>query len=427
MLIKLAYGDDHLTCDVPDNWINGRCYRPHPLPDCADVRAELMSVLAGLTTGQTLREIGDEKADCVIAVEPDCPAILNEVLPALIEMIEDETTLDSSHITILIANRVLNPITPSQIPELIPAEIREHYRVVVHNPFSKEKVHSLGESSRKLPLSVNSIYHSAELKIILSSVRPDMLLGFTGARSVVLPGLSSKETLKALYGFNFVADRNARYGNFRDNPFHIAGVEATNAAGCNLALNAVIAPTGNVSRIFAGHFGQSQLMAMNFMREAMTVKVKEPMDVVVTSAGGAPGDNTMTQLINTLSAVSSVLKPEGTIVIAAKIGDGFGSAELARLFQIRGTVHEAVERLSGTRTFVPGQWLAQRLYALLQSHEVIIYNTHLDEDSLWGAGLTPAQDINQAVHEAMQSHGQKCKIVALPDGPFGIGEIVTPG
>jgi hypothetical protein len=44
---------------------------------------------------------------------------------------------------------------------------------------------------------------------------------------------------------------------------------------------------------------------------------------------------------------------------------------------------------------------------------------------LWGAGFTPATDINQAVHEAMQSHGQKCKIVALPEGPSGIGEIVT--
>ncbi len=84
MLIKLAYGDDHLTCDVPDNWINGRCYRPHPLPACADVRAELMSALASLPSGQTLREIGDEKADCVIAVEPDVPSILHDALPALI-------------------------------------------------------------------------------------------------------------------------------------------------------------------------------------------------------------------------------------------------------------------------------------------------------------------------------------------------------
>jgi nickel-dependent lactate racemase len=285
----------------------------------------------------------------------------------------------------------------------------------------------LGVSTKKVPITVNRLYKEADLKILLSGVRPDLLLGFTGGRSLVLPGLSGKETLRAIYHFNNVADRNTRYGAFRDNPFHMAGVEATNMAGSDLCINVTLTPAGEPAHIFAGHFGKSQLDAMNKLREGMIVRVKEPMDIVVTSGGGAPYDASLPQILNTLAAVESVLKPDGTIVIAAAMKDGFGPPPFSKLFEGNNTVHEALERLSSPRSFIPGQWLAQRFYSILQSHEVILFNKDLNEDMLWAAGLSPSNDITQAVHEAMQSHGQRCKIVALPDGPMGISEISPPG
>jgi hypothetical protein len=35
--------------------------------------------------------------------------------------------------------------------------------------------------------------------------------------------------------------------------------------------------------------------------------------------------------------------------------------------------------------------------------------------------------MNDAVHGAMEGHGQRCKIVALPEGPMGIGEVAAAG
>jgi nickel-dependent lactate racemase len=422
MLIRLAYGNESVPIDVPDNWINGRCYRPHAPAPCADVRAELMATISGLNAEQSISAISEGKGTCVVVVDPESPVIMREVLPALIELIEDESALSSSDIHILVANRSIKPLRPADLTRLIPSEITNHYAVTLHDPRDTDNMVLLGDSSRQVPITVNRIYREAEFKVILGGVRPDMLTGFTGGRAVIMPGIAGELTLQRMYDVQHVTDRNARYGSFRDNPFHMTGVEATNMAGCDLAVNVTLTQGGDVLRIFAGHFGQSHLLAMNSLRESMSVKVKEPMDIVVTSAGGHPWDNGFAGLVTTLCAVEPVLKPEGTIVVAARLANLQDASGLDRYFLNNNTAAEAMERLTNGDG-APGRWIAQRFYSILQTHEVIIYNRDVGEDLLWSTGLTPSADMTQAVHEAMQSHGQRCKIVALPDGPLGIGEI----
>jgi hypothetical protein len=37
--------------------------------------------------------------------------------------------------------------------------------------------------------------------------------------------------------------------------------------------------------------------------------------------------------------------------------------------------------------------------------------------------MTPTNDIQDAIEVAMQGHGQRCKICALPDGPFSLAVV----
>ncbi len=417
MHINLAYGTEQVPIDVPDNWINGRCYRPHPMTPCADGRGELMAAFAE-DDAPALENICVGKKTCAIAVDSESPHVVQELLPALIELIEDACDLTAADFTIVLTNRYWNPIQAAAIEQIVDANTRAHYRIVLHDPHDTANLDDLGLSSKGIPITVNRAYSSAEFKVILGGVRPDLILGFTGGRALIMPGLSGEVTLRAMYDFPHVADRNSRSGNFRDNPFHMTGVEATNLAGCDLAVSATTDGLGRITGVHVGHFGKSHLAAMNKLLEAMRIKVKEPMDIVVTSGGGSPLDSTLSGIVAALSSAESVLKPDGTIVIAAALDGGFEG-----LIRKNQSIKESLESLSRGDGFRPGQWIIQRLHRILQDHEVILFNRTVDEDDIWAAGLTPSRDMNEAILGAMQSHGQRCKIVALPDGPMALAEI----
>lgn len=421
MHIKLAYGGDQVPIDVPDNWINGRCYRPHPMTACADVRAELMAALSELPEELSLGHVLEGKKGCLIAADGDNPVVLRELLPALIEMIEDESSLVASSMTILVANSLMEPLEKRDLQKHIDADTLKHCTVVLHDDASV--VAPLGEASKGVKLTVNHLYKNAPAKIVLGGVRPDLIHGFTGGRAVLMPGLAGAVTLKGMYRASFANDRHSRYGNFLNNPFHITGVESANKAGCDLMINASITPEDEIQQVFAGHFLQSHMNAMTAVREGMSLKVKEPMDIVVTSGGGSPYDSTLMKIVATLDAVESVLKPDGTIVIAAALEEGIGPEDFERLVLNDMSVKEKLEALESKPHLSAAELCAHRFFRILQKHEVILFNTTIDEDQLWSAGLTPSRDINEAVLGAMESHGQRCKIVALPDGPRGIGEV----
>jgi nickel-dependent lactate racemase len=425
MFVRLACGTDTVPVDVPDNWINGRNYRAKPIEPCLDVRAELMAVLSTLPTG--LSTLADGKRHCVIAVDPSHPQVIGELLPALIEMIEDETSLQKDQLTILVANTLDHPYRNADLRKLMDDGTRKSYRVVLHNPLAPEAATSLGPSSRGIPMTVNKVYLQADLRIILGAVAPDLLLGFSGGRSVLSPGLSSIDTLRLLYHPSVVGYPTVRYGNFRDNPIHVHAMETVQKAGCDLCISAVMCPEGAVSRLFAGHFGQSHFQAMTAIREAMTVTVKEPMDIVVTSGGGAPRDNTLHSIVPALAAVAPVLKPDGTIVIAGDLGGGLGPDYFAQAMRAADSLDELVRILSrDDHKLVPCQWTAQILHSILKSHEVILFSKTMAEEDVWKLGLTPARDMNDAILGAMESHGQRCKIAALPDGPDCLGSVLAP-
>ncbi len=425
MHIRLPYGDEMVPVDVPDNWINGRSYRPQPMEPCGDASAELMAAMTTVEDGDdTLSDRAGGKNNCAIAVDHSAPRVIEQLLPSLIEEIEDASSFSTSDIVIVLSNQFWNPIGNEQIPDIVPEGIRNHYKVVLHNPLDPDMVTHVGESSKGLPLTINKAYGQADLKIVLGGVQPDLISGFTGGRAVLLPGLAGEETLREVYGFNVIQDRHIRYGSYRDNPFHIAGMEMARFAGCDLCVSAVLTPTGEIARVHAGQYAKSHLEAMNDLRSSMSVRVKEYMDIVVTSGGGAPHDRTLAQIVPALCAVEHVLKPDGTIVIAAELEDGIGPPEFTEILMNHKNINDTFDRLSRKQSFTPGQWVAQRLYSLLQSHEVIIYNTKMDEDLIWQCGLTPSNNMDEAILGAMESHGQRCKIVALPDGPNSIGMLV---
>src|SRR5690606_17734969 len=120
-------------------------------------------------------------------------------------------------------------------------------------------------------------------------------------------------------------------------------------------VSATLTAHGKICQIISGNPLQSHQEAMLKSREQRQVNVAEPMDIVVTSAGGRPFDSSLASVVQTLCSVEPVLKADGTIIIAAELGEGFGSKDFADILTNHQSVADTIERFSKHGFFNPAQ------------------------------------------------------------------------
>ena len=97
-----------------------------------------------------------------------------------------------------------------------------------------------------------------------------------------------------------------------------------------------------------------------------------PADVVITSAGGFPLDDTYYQSIKGMVAALNIVRRGGTIILAAAITEGIGSAEFQRLLaETRGN-DDFMARITSPGFFSIDQWMVQHLCQVRRKAEVIL-------------------------------------------------------
>ncbi len=419
MNIRLPFGDDSVPVDVPDNWINGRSYRSFRFESDLDPSISIVNALEE-PVGASFPDLVADKSEAVVVVDSGAWEALAPVLPAFLETLEQQSLAAGRHITILFTNSLWMPLDQEFLSEAVPEELSNRYTVQLHDPKSSPVAH-LGTVGDGIPLEVNSTYVDSTLKILFGPVQPNVVMGFTGGRSMILPGLASETSIKGFYRYDLIANPKICYGVIRDNPLHIAASEALMNTGADFVVSPLLSPEGKIAEVVAGDGLQSVMTAISTAREKMRITLKEPMDIVITTGGGAPWDDTLFHVFNAVSGAVPVLKENSTIIVAARMSGGFGPRPLEALLMASRTPRGFEKKFKTGSNFVPGQWIVQRLYEMLREHEIILHaGPGMQADKLWEAGLTPATDLQEAVEVAMQSHGQRCKICALPDGPFSL-------
>ncbi|MBI5154219.1 DUF2088 domain-containing protein, partial [Candidatus Poribacteria bacterium] len=381
MNVHLPVGRGTIPVDVPDNWINGRCYRAHRFNQANDERAEL-SAAVNLPVGMESVDDALHGGECVVVVDSSAPGLFPKLLPAVLEEIQGYSIMGGATIRILLTNTIWNPMRLNEAERLIPSSLRSQFEVILHDPFDPHMSADAGALDSQINLRLNEHYLEADTKILLGPVRPDLIMGFSGGRALILPGLADETTARALFSYSRVGQPTVRYGEFINNPYHVAASKAQVAAGCDLAICALLSPEGAVSEVVLGHPGQAYLAAVKKVTDKMKVTVKEPMDIVVTCGGGSPHDATLVRVIEAMAAAIPILRGDGTIVLAADLSGGFGPDPLREILMKSNGPRGFNDRYSRPEKFKPGQWIIQRYFEILQNHEVIIFSQGMPEDDL---------------------------------------------
>lgn len=424
MRVHLEYGRTGLEAELPDrNVVKCLGYRPaQPLADPAE---SIRGVLARPSGTPPLADLARGRRNaCVVISDITRPVPNQVILPPLLSTLE-ASGIPRERITILVATGMHRPNLGEELVEMVGREIVDGYTIENHHGRElSEHVH-LGESPRGVPVWIDRRYLEADLKITTGLIEPHFMAGFSGGRKLICPGLAALETIKVWHGPTILEHANARAGCLEDNPVHEENTWIARRAGCDFILNVVLDAQRRILAAVAGDMEQAFLEGVAFARQLATDTVPEPVDVVVTSSAGYPLDTTFYQSVKGMVAALAIVKPGGTVILAASMSEGIGSGEFQRVFRENASLDAFMNRILTSDYFVMDQWQVEELAKIRRKARVVAITDGLPSETLEAMFVETAPSVEAAVADCLARYGRDATIAVIPKGPYVLAELAA--
>jgi len=416
MQVNLAFGKTGLPVNLPDTFryrmLEARSAKPLP-----DWRAALEAALDAPIGTPPLEEMARGKQSAAISIcDITRPAPNSKTLPLVLERLE-RAGIPRETITILIATGLHRPATDDEIREICGPDIAACYRVVNHDARNLASHRHLGTAASGTPVYVDERFIAADLHITLGFIEPHLMLGFSGARKLIAPGLAAQETIKVLHSPKFMRDARAVEGSIEDNPLHRELLEIARMARHDFVLDVALTRDRAIAGVFAGHSERAHREGVGFVSEVMLETLEEPVDAVITTSAGYPLDLTYYQAIKGVTAAQHIVKPGGRILLVAECSEGAGAPEFRQMIQEGRTDSEFLDHIAGTPVTVD-QWQLEKLALVTTRQQLLWYVPGLGpeyREKVWGR----AYDTPETAIEALTAGLDRDAVIAvIPEGPY---------
>lgn len=422
MRLTLDYGKTGLEVELPDaNLVGPLAIRPvRPLPDpAADVAESLENPIG---TKSLLELAQGKKTACVLICDVTRP-VPNELLLGPILKTLEAAGVPRAGILILIATGLHRPNAGEELVELVGERIAREYRIENHVGQDSASHRYLGESPRGVPVWIDARYLDSELKIATGLIEPHMMAGYSGGRKLICPGIAGIETIREWHSPRFLEHPLADCGQLEGNPVHEENTAIAHMAGCDFIVNVTLDKDRRVTSVVAGDMELAFEAGVTFAEYVQRAEVREPCEIVVTSSAGYPLDATFYQSVKGLTGVLPIVKDGGTIIIAARISEGIGSAEFEGLFDEFSSLDDFMQQIIDPDYFVMDQWQVEELAKVCRKAEVVYVSEGLPEKTFQRLFVKSAPTVEAAVERALQKHGPNAKIAVVPKGPYVLTQL----
>lgn len=421
MRVNVAFGKTGLSLNLPDRY-EYRILEARSAPALDDAPAAVAAALANPIGCPPLAEMARGKKTAAISVcDITRPAPNRVVLPPLLACLE-ASGIARSGITILIATGLHRPASEAEIVEIVGPSIAAEYRVVNHHARERAEHRYLGQTSSGTPVYIDERFMAADLRISLGFIEPHLMLGYSGGRKLVAPGLAAQETIKVLHSSKFMRDGLATEGSIEENPLHRELLEIAHMAGHSFIIDTALSrtPEGQprpIAQIFAGEPVQAHRKGVEFVSKVLLELLPEPADAVITTAAGYPLDLTYYQAIKGVTAAAHAVKPGGRILLFGACEEGVGAPEFSDL-ALR---HRSGSEFLGAIENVPvtvDQWQLEKLALAAEKAELFFCLPGVTEphrSSLWGRSFS---DPGTAIEALLSGLPEGANIAVIPEGPY---------
>ncbi|HWQ55209.1 MAG TPA: nickel-dependent lactate racemase [Bryobacteraceae bacterium] len=425
MRIDVAFGKAGLSLDLPEGFryrvLEARSATPLDNQDGA-----LAAALDSPVNSPALAELARGKKSAAISVcDITRPAPNRVVLPHVLERLE-HAGITRENITILIATGLHRPATDAEIRHICGDSIAAGYRVVNHHARERNEHRHLGTTASGTPVWIDERFVAADLRITLGFIEPHLMLGYSGGRKLIAPGLAAQETIKVLHSPRFMRQPLATEGSIDNNPLHRELLEIARMARHDFIVDVALARNRGIAAVFAGHPEQAHCQGVEFVSRVMLETIPESVDAVLTTSAGYPLDLTFYQTVKGITAAAHIVKPGGRILLMAACEEGAGGPEFCRMLQQHPSDRAFMDKIAGAEVEVD-QWQLEKLALVTAKANVLYYVPGVEPElrrNLWGKSYaTPAE----AVEGLLAGLPPGASVAVIPEGPYVLARAAGKG
>ena len=251
MQTAFAFGKTGLTVSLPD----GPRYsvvEARSAVALADSASAIGAALDHPIGSKPLAELAAGKRTAAISVcDITRPAPNHQTLPPLLERLH-AAGIPVDGVTILIATGLHRCATGDEIKSILGREIAARYRVVNHDARAMDDHRLLGATASGTPVYIDRRFLDADLHITLGFIEPHWMLGFSGGRKLIAPGLAAQQTIQVLHSPCFMREPLANEGSVERNPLHAELLEVVRMARHDFLLDVALTQQRAICGVFAG-------------------------------------------------------------------------------------------------------------------------------------------------------------------------------
>ena len=432
MQIDFAFGKQGLRLNLPSGF-EYRILEPRSGLPLADPVAAIEQALDHPHAGLPLAELARGRKSAAISVCDITRPVPNRVtLPQILRRLEQGGIARDS-VTILIATGLHRAATDAEIREIVGDDIAATVRVVNHYARALSEHRSLGRTASGTPVYVDERFVAADLHLTLGFIEPHLMLGYSGGRKLIAPGLAAQETIKALHSSRFMRDPRSCEGSIAQNPLHRELLEIAALARHDFLLDVTLGAgkpgERPITGVFAGEPVKAHASGVKWISGVMLETVEEPVDAVITTSAGYPLVLTYYQAIKGVTAAQHIVRDGGTILLLAQCAEGAGAAEFTRMFTTMGD-REFMRSIENTPVEID-QWQLEKLAMVTGRLKVLWYVPGVPQEmqsKIWGRTFASAEE---ATAELFSSLMPGARVAVVPEGPYVLALVgqtsVCPG
>ncbi len=320
MRMSIPYGNMRQEFEVPEKALlfSGETESVPALDNLEEAVFQQLEEPAGTPP---LRELAQGRKNIVILIEDNTRNTpLVKILPVLVGYL-NRNGIPDENISFLTAPGTHRVMTEGEIREKIGAEMYARFRVDQHDATKKEDLVDLGSVSAgdyEVPVEVNRMALEADLLIGLGDIVPHSDAGYSGGAKIVQPGICGFATTSATHlAAALLPDIPL---GLMENPCRDGMEKVAEKVGLAFVLNTVKNIEGEVAGVFGGDFVKAHRKGAALSREAFSVDVPEPADIVIVSS--SPCDIDYWQAEKGLISAYFAVKKDGIVIFSAPCTEG---------------------------------------------------------------------------------------------------------
>ena len=419
---RLAYGKHGLEFDLPLEQAQVTVVEPVHIPGLADPNHELTKSLQNPISSDPLRSrilLSDRVG--IVVNDITRPTPTNQLLSAIFKEVD---SIPAEQITIFIATGTHRQNTTEELVSMLGERYTGAYRIVQNDARADSVFVDLGITSSGNLIRINRELVECDFRIVVGFIEPHFFAGFSGGGKTFMPGMAHLRSIMVNHSPENIDHPNARWGITKGNPIWEDIVEATRMLAPAFLVNVALNRDREIIGVFAGGIEEAHRVGTEFVKQHAMVPVERPFDVVITSNAGYPLDLNLYQSVKGMSAASQIVKPGGSIIIAAECWDGIpAEGEFGRMLTEVSNPDALLNMVHQPGYRRQDMWQAQIHALILKQVDVYLFSENLSEEEIRSAYLRPCPSITSLIEDLKMRYGPDLQVCVLPEGPMTIPSI----